>query len=271
MTTTLALPNVLSVGLARSGIELRQFFRHKDQVVFTFTFPALILMLLGSVFTDAYGDTGATSGQVFVASMAGAGIVSTSFLTLGIGVAEDRADGTLKRLRGAPVPLSAYFIGKIVLVVVASLAELILLFAVGMVMFDTELPGDAQRWFTLGWVFLLGTVSCALLGLAISSFAKNAQSAGAITNLPYIGLLFVSGVYIPIVVLPGWMLDIGALFPVKWVAQGFRSALLPDGMSAYEAAGSWELGATALVLGGWCVVGLLLCLLTFRMTSRKER
>ncbi|OLF09312.1 ABC transporter [Actinophytocola xinjiangensis] len=274
MTTTLdrgALPGVLTVGLARGAVELKQFFRHKDQVIFTFSFPALILILLGSVFSDTYEGTGVSSGQVFSASMAGAGIIATSFLNLGIGVAEDRSDGTLKRLRGAPVPMSAYFIGKIVLVVVASLAELVLLLAVGMALFDTTLPADAGRWFTLVWVFLLGTIACSLLGLTISSFAKNAQSAGAITNLPYIGLLFVSGVYIPLVVLPGWMLDIGALFPVKWVAQGFRAALLPDSMAAQEPAGTWELGTTALVLGGWCVVGLVLCLVTFRLTARKER
>lgn len=276
MTTTVhhgapALPGVLSVGLARGAVELKQFFRHKDQVIFTFTFPALILVLLGSVFNDVYEGTGVTSGQVFSASMAGAGIIATSFLNLGIGVAEDRADGTLKRLRGAPVPLTAYFLGKIILVLVASLAELVLLLVVGMALFDATLPADAGRWFTLIWVFVLGTVACALLGLAISSFARNAQSAGAITNLPYIGLLFVSGVYIPLVALPDWMLDLGALFPVKWVAQGFRAALLPDGMAAQEAAGTWELETTALVLGAWCVVGLVLCLVTFRLTARKQR
>lgn len=265
------LPGLLRVGLARGGIELKQFFRHKEQVIFTFSFPALILMLIGSVFTDSYGSTGVTSSQVLAASMAGAGIIATSFLNLGIGVAEDRENGTLKRLRGTPVPSTAYFIGKVVLVLVASLAELILLVAVGMVMFDVELPSDAGRWFTLAWVFVLGTISCSLLGIALSSFAKNAQSASAIANLPYIALQFLSGIYIPIVVLPGWMLDVGSLFPIKWVAQGFRSVFLPDSMMAYEAAGTWEHGTTALVLGAWCVVGLVLCLLTFRWTNRGGR
>lgn len=273
MTATLArtaLPSVLSLGLARGGIELKQFFRQKEQVVFTFSFPAVILILLGSIFSGDFEGTGVTAGEVLAASMAGAGIIATSFLNLGIGVADDRDNGTLKRLRGAPVPPTAYFFGKVVLVLVASIAEVILLVAVGMLMFDLTLPTDADRWFTFAWVFVLGTISCSLLGITISSLAKNAQSASAITNLPYVALQFLSGVYVPIGALPDWVINIGSFFPIKWVAQGFRSVFLPDSMTTQEAAGSWEHGTTALVLGAWCVIGVVLCLMTFRWTNRRD-
>jgi ABC-2 type transport system permease protein len=271
LTDRPALPGVLSLGLSRGAVELKQFFRSREQVVFTFTFPAIILMLLGSVFGDSFSGTGVTAGQVFAASMAGSGIIATSFLNLGISVAQDREDHTLKRLRGAPIPASAYFIGKIILVAVASIAEVILLVAVGMLMFDVELPSGADRWFTFAWVFVLGTISCSLLGITVSSIAKSAQAAAAVVNLPYIALQFLSGVYIiPITDLPKWMIDVGSFFPVKWVAQGFRSVFLPDSMTVMEVAGSWEHGKTALVLGAWCVIGVVLCLLTFRWTNRNE-
>ena len=265
-----ALPGVLRVGLSRGVIELKQFFRLKEQVIFTFTFPALILILLGGIFNGDFEGTGVNSGQVFTASMAGAGIIATSFLNLGIGVAQDREDHTLKRLRGAPVPATAYFMGKVVLVAVASLAEVIVLVAVGMVLFDVELPSEAGRWLTFAWVFVLGTISCSLLGIAVSSFAKSAQSAAAVVNVPYVALQFLSGVYIPVPSLPDWMINTGSFFPIKWVAQGFHSVFLPDNMMVMEAAGSWEHGMTALVLGAWCVIGVVLCLLTFRWTNRRE-
>lgn len=264
------LPSLWRVGLARGGIELKQFFRSKEQVVFTFTFPTLILILLGSIFDGTFEGTGTTAGQVFAASMAGSGIIATSFLNLGIGVTQDRDDHTLKRLRGAPIPAAAYFVGKIILVMVASIAEVILLVAVGMVLFDVELPSTADRWFTFVWVFLLGTISCSLLGIAVSSIAKSAQAAAAVVNLPYVALQFLSGVYIPVSQLPDWMITVGSFFPIKWVAQGFRSVFLPDGAARLEAAGSWEHGKTALVLTAWCVIGVVLCLMTFRWTNRKE-
>jgi ABC-2 type transport system permease protein len=118
-------------------------------------------------------------------------------------------------------------------------------------------------------VFVLSIASCSLLGIAISSLAKSAQSSAAVVNVPYIALQFMSGVYIVIEALPDWMRTVGSFFPIKWAAQGFRSVFLPDSMMAREAAGSWELGKTALVLGTWCVVGLALCLLTFRWTNKR--
>lgn len=266
--TTVALPSTFSLGGSRGGVELKQFFRQKEQVVFTFSFPAIILVLLGSIFDGTYPG-GVTVGQVFTASMIGAGIVATSFLNLGISVALDREDGTLKRLRGTPMPASAYFIGKMVLVAVASLAEFVLLLVVGMILFDVSLPTDAMRWFTFAWVFVLSVVSCSLLGIACSSIAKSAQSAAAVVNVPYIALQFMSGVYIPIHEVPEWMRTIGSFFPIKWVAQGFRSVFLPDSMMVREAAGTWELGKTALVLGAWCVLGLALVLMTFRWTNKR--
>jgi ABC-2 type transport system permease protein len=120
-------------------------------------------------------------------------------------------------------------------------------------------------------VFLLGVTSCSLLGIGISAVARSAQSAPAVMNLPFIALQFVSGVYIsPITQLPHWMVDVASLFPVKWVCQGFRSVFLPDGVVFQEAAGSWEHGRTALVLGAWVVIGVVLCLMTFRWTNRRD-
>lgn len=266
--TTVALPSTFGIGASRGGVELKQFFRAKEQVVFTFTFPAIILVLLGSIFNDSYGP-GVKVGQVFAASMIGAGIVATSFLNLGINVALDREDGTLKRLRGTPMTAASYFIGKMILVAVASLAEVVVLLVVGMILFDVSLPTEATKWLTFAWVFVLSIASCSLLGIAISSLARSAQSAAAVVNVPYIALQFMSGVYITIDNIPDWMRNIGSLFPIKWAAQGFRSVFLPDSMMAREAAGSWELGKTAMVLGTWCVLGLALCLLTFRWTNKR--
>jgi ABC-2 type transport system permease protein len=43
---------------------------------------------------------------------------------------------------------------------------------------------------------------------------------------------------------------------------------LPQALAAKEPAHSWELGRVALVLGIWCVVGLVLCVKTFRWQER---
>ncbi|GLZ42597.1 ABC transporter permease [Actinokineospora sp. NBRC 105648] len=266
-SSTTALPSTLRTGLSRGGVELRMFFRDKGAVIFTFSFPAIVLALLGSI-NDEPGP-GSPMSQVLAASMIAYGILSTAFISIGTGIANDREDGTLKRLRGTPVNAGAYFIGKTVLVAVASLAEVALLLAVGVLMFDLELPTDPGRWLTFGWLLALSIVACTLLGIAASGLARTARSAAAVLNLPVLVLQFTSGVFVHISSLPEAMVRVAAFFPVRWMGQGFRSVFLPDSMAAGEVAGSWEHPVTALVLGAWCLIGLVLCLTTFRWTDKR--
>ena len=116
------------------------------------------------------------------------GILSTSFINLGISIAADRDTGALRRLRGTPTTALSYFIGKILLVAIVSLAEAVVLVSVGLLFFELRLPTTVFGWFTLSWVFLLGTVSCSLLGIFISNFASNAVAAAVVTNGPAIGV-----------------------------------------------------------------------------------
>ena len=121
------------------------------------------------------------------------------------------------------------------------------------------------------WRALLGIAACTLLGIAVSSLAPNRRSASALISPLALLLEFISGVFEPFDRLPHWMQLVSSLFPVKWMAQGMRSVFLPHALAAKEPAGSWELGRTALVLGIWCVVGLVLCLRTFRWQERGDR
>ncbi|MEU9987995.1 ABC transporter permease [Streptomyces sp. NPDC048045] len=265
-----SLPGAWTLGLLRGGLEIRQFFRQREQVVFTFSFPVVFLFLFASIFHDDVRGSGVSASQLYVPAMMASGIMSTSFQSLGISIAVERDEKVLRRLRGTPMPPAAYFLGKIWLVLFTGVLETAILLFVGTAFYDVRLPTDAGRWFDFAWIFVLGLTACALLGIAISSVPKSAKSASSVVVLPFLVLQFISGVYISIGTIPGWMLDIGALFPLKWLCQGLRGVFLPDSARVLEQAGSWEFGRIALVLAAWCVGGLVLCLLTFRWKNRRE-
>ncbi|OCC08880.1 ABC transporter permease [Streptomyces sp. PTY087I2] len=267
---TTGLPGAWRLGLLRGGLELKQFFRLRDQVVFSLAFPVVLLVLLASIFGGEVADGEVPVSQIYVAAMLGAGIMATSFQSLGISIAIERDERLLRRLISTPMPPAAYFLGKVWLVLVTGALEAAVLLAVGVGLYDLELPGDVSTWLTFGWIFLLGTAACALLGIAISSLPGSGRSAGSVVILPFLVLQFVSGVYIPASQLPDWMLNIGALFPLKWMCQGFRGVFLPESAAVLEQTGGWEFGRIALVLGAWCIGGLLLCLLTFRWKNRRD-
>ncbi|MFB7735471.1 ABC transporter permease [Streptomyces sp. NPDC056112] len=263
------LPGAWNLGLHRGALEIRQFFRQREQVVFTFAFPVVFLFLFASIFRDDVSGTGVTASQLYVSSMLASGIMSTSFQSLGISIAVERDEKALRRLSGTPMPPTAYFLGKIWLVLFTGLLETAILLLVGTTLYGVRLPSDATRWFHFAWIFVLGLTGCALLGIAISSVPRSAKSAASVVVLPFLVLQFVSGVYILVNALPGWMLNVGALFPLKWLCQGLRGVFLPDSARVLEQAGSWEFGRIALVLAAWCAGGLVLCLLTFRWKDRR--
>lgn len=265
------LPSAWRLGLLRGAMEIRLFFRSREQVVFTFAFPIVFLFLFASIFGDTMANTGATASQYYVTSMTAAGIMSTSFQSLGVSIAVERDQHMLRRLRGTPMPPAAYFLGKIWLVMATGLLETALLLTFGSTAYGVRLPSDVSGWLTFGWIFVLGITGCALLGIAISSVPKSAKSASSVVVLPFLVLEFISGVYIQQNTLPNWMLTTGSFFPLKWLCQGLRGVFLPHAAAALEPAGSWEYGRIALVLGAWCVGGLALCLLTFRWKARSER
>lgn len=259
-----ALPvSTTALALARTGIEVKQFFRERSSVVFTFAFPVIMLFIFGSVF-DSDMAAGVSFTQYFTAGMIASGVFMSSFQSLAIAIALERDDGTLKRLRGTPMPPTVYFLGKIGMVLVTSVAQTAILLVVGVLLFDLDLPTEAAPWLRFTWIFLLGTVAGTVLGIAFSSVPRSAKSAGAVVSPVMIVLMFVSGVYFVFSDLPGWMQGLGAVFPLKWLAGGMRSVFLPESFEAHEVGASWQLPQTAAVLGLWTIVGLVLCVRTFR-------
>ena len=257
------LPSTLKIGISRGFLEVKQFMRQRESVVFTLLFPVLLLLIFGSVFKDEIAP-GVTFSQYFVAGMIASGLVNTGFQQLAITIPMERDAGTLKRLRGTPAPASSYFIGKIILVFVSMSIQVILLLIFGVLLYGISLPSDAAHWIIFIWVMLLGLISSTLLGIAFSSVPKSGRGASAVVSPIVIILQFFSGVFFVFTQLPSWMQNFAAIFPLKWLTQGMRAVFLPNSFAAQEVAGSWELGEIALILAAWSVAGFFLALKTFR-------
>ncbi|WP_017625012.1 ABC transporter permease [Nocardiopsis chromatogenes] len=261
---------VLRLGASRAVLELREYFREGLQVVFTFALPFLLLLLFTTVFGQGFEGGTAGAAAYYVPTLTAMGLMAVSFQNLGTAIAAERGDGTLRRLRGLPLPAASYFAGKAGMVLVLAVLQTALLVGTGAVAMGMDLPTDPRRWLDLAWILLLGTAACTLLGIAVSSAARTARAAQAVVALPFLLLQFASGVFVPVQVLPPWLVNMGAAFPLRWMAQGLRSVFLPESAAAAEAGGSWELGTVALVLAAWCAGGSVLCLLTFRWKSTAQ-
>ena len=255
--------NIVRLGLRRGGLEIKEFLRQRESVVFTLAFPVILLFIFGSVFKNTIAP-GVTFSQYFVAGMVASGLVNTGFQQLAISIPMSRDLGTLKRLRGTPLSPISYFIGKAIVVTAAMLFQVALLLGFGALLFGLHLPTSATLWFRFTWLILLGSACSTVLGIAFSSIPKSGRGASATVSPIVIILQFISGVFFVFSDLPKWMQDIAAVFPLKWLTQGMRSVFLPDSFALKEAGHSWEIGKIALILIAWLILGTYFSIRTFK-------
>ncbi|MCY7298704.1 MAG: ABC transporter permease [Ilumatobacteraceae bacterium] len=261
-----ASPTSLQLGLGRTVVEMKNLLRNRQYFGFTVLFPVMMLLLFASIFTGTIDGTGVETSQVYVAGIIGSSLMSTALVGLAIGIAIERDAGLLKRLAGTPMPKVAYFLGKIGMVLIVSLVQSAVMLALGVSFFSVSLPRTFDAWLTFGWVFLLGVTACTLLGISAGSIIRDAKSAPAVMNLPFVALQFISGVFITVDQLPAWVVKVSQVFPLHWICRGMRSVFVPDSFKVVESGGSWQLGTAAVVLAVWCVVGFFVCVRSFRWT-----
>jgi ABC-2 type transport system permease protein len=261
------VPGTLKLGLLRGQMEIIQFSRQKEAVVFTIFFPVILLAIFGSVFKDTIAPE-VTFSQYFVAGMIASGLVNTGFQNIAINIPLERDMGAIKRLRGTPLPITSYFIGKAISVFVSMAVQVLILLIIGAAFFGLNMPTEPSKWLTFTWLLVLGTASSTALGVAFSSVPKNGRGAAAIVSPVVIILQFFSGVFFVFTQLPGWMQQVAAIFPLKWLTQGMRSVFLPDSFATQEVAQSWESGRTAIILLIWLIAGLFLAVKTFRWETK---
>jgi ABC-2 type transport system permease protein len=257
------LPGALAIGIKRGGLELKQFFRQRESVVFTLLFPLILLAIFGSVFSNTIAPN-VTFSQYFVAGMIASALVNTGFQQIAIFIPIERELGALKRLRGTPMPATSYFIGKAIVVTVSMLLQVFLLLAAGVAFFGVNLPTQSQKWLLFFTLLVLGSLVSTILGVAFSSVPKNARGASAIVSPVVIVLQFFSGVFFIFTDLPQWMQQVAAIFPLKWLTQGMRSVFLPENFATREIVGDWETGRTFAIIGIWLIVGTILAIRTFK-------
>ncbi|HEY0248176.1 MAG TPA: ABC transporter permease [Gryllotalpicola sp.] len=261
--------STVSLGFVRTKYEFVSYFREFDSVFFTFLFPIIMLGIFTAAFSGSGtiggpGITGVDFGTYYLPGMVAAGILLSGVQSLAVGIAQEKSDGTLKRLGGTPLPPLSYFVGKLLTSLVTGAMQLLLLILFARVLFGVQLPTDPMKWLELLWILVLGILTCGLLGIALSAVPRSGRSATAVVIPLVLFLQFISGVYLPFSQLPGWMQTVASFFPLKWMAQGMRSVFLPDSFKTLEVGHAWHLGWVAMVLLAWLVVGLVVTRLTFR-------
>ena len=252
----------VSLAFAQTRYALRGFLRDPSALIFTAFFPILLLLLFNAIFTGVtdFNGTHVRAPAYYTASIIAYEIMLVSFSSLLVRVTTNRERGLLKRFRGTPMPSWVYLFSEIARTLVVVAATVAVLVAVGALFYHVTL--SARLLAGLVAYLVVGVFCFSALALALTRLCRTADAASAIGPLAATILAFLSGVFIPVAVMPAWMLDLGKVFPLEHLARGLQAAFLLPGstgitgvdlavMLAWGAAGL----VTAVALFGWEPLG----------------
>ncbi len=235
-------------------LERRLFWRNPTAAFFTVVLPLLFLALFGAIFSESDGDL-----QVIVPGIAGMSVMSTTFSALAMNLTQLRESGVLKRIRGTPLPTSAYLAGVAGSAVTNTALQVGLITTAGAVVFGLDWPRD---WLALAVFVVVGVVCFASLGVALSHAIPNFDSAPAYVNAVFLPVIFISGVFYDAENAPGVLRDIAQVLPLKHVIDGLSGAMVTgEGLGAH--------GVALLVIGAWALVGGVLAVRGFSWDQKR--
>ena len=254
-------------GFALVGHQFRYdqkaFWRNPASVFFTVMFPVIVFLILAVVFNGETVDVrgGVEATTYYVPAIMSLSIISATMQTLAMTLVIAREDGRLKRGRGTPMPPWVFIAGSIGNSIVVALMMLVLLAAIGGILYGVDIPWDRLPAILLSLV--VGAASFCCLGIALTAAIPSQDAAAAIVNALLLPLYFLSGVFIPEDQLPNGVITFADLFPVRHFFDAFFDAYVPAGGPAV----SWD---NLAVVALWGVAGALLAIKFFRWTPRSS-
>src|SRR5208282_4193384 len=154
----------------------------------------------------------------------------SGFFGLGLQSVMQRERGSLRRYRLAPIGPGSMVFSSLLANYLLELPTLAMLVFCARVFFHMPLPINP---LTLLVLVTVGTFAFAGFGLTIASVANTMQEAQVYNNVVWFTLLFLSGVTVPLPLLPQWVQRFAAFLPATYLVSSFQ-AIMVGGQSLYD-------------------------------------
>ncbi|HLM53927.1 MAG TPA: ABC transporter permease [Pseudoxanthomonas sp.] len=185
-------------------------------------FPVLFYLLFGVMLG---GPRGGMASTYLLVTYGVFGIMGPALFGFGVAMAMDRELGLLRLKRAMPVPPGATLLSKTLMAMLFGAIITALLMGVALLLGGVELaPGQLA---TLALVNVLGVPPFCAMGLWIGTLAGG-QGAAAVVNLVYLPMAFLSGLWMPLSMLPEVVARLAPMWPAYHLGQIALKAIDAD-------------------------------------------
>jgi ABC-2 type transport system permease protein len=132
----------------------------------------------------------------------------------------------LRRLRLAPVPLSAVVGARIGVSIGVALVQTAVFVGVALLPYFGLRLSDF--WWMVVPLVVAGTLAFLAIGLLAGAVAKTPEAASAIANLIVLPMAFLSGAFFPLDLAPAWLRTLSNVFPLKHLVEAMQAVMVRD-------------------------------------------
>ena len=138
-------------------------------------------------------------------------------------ISQEKEVGTLDGMMVAPINRLSIIIGKTLAQTTRGLLQGVLILILASLLFGVSIQGSLLLVFAL---LLLGVFSFVGLGVVLTSFAKDQETAMMVMMTLMFPMMFLSGVFFPVQQMPWYMQDISKALPLTYAADALRKVMV---------------------------------------------
>ena len=210
---------VLGAYLEEARSECLRYMRAPGFMLPIMLFPAMFYLLFGVLMAKS---NGADAARYLLASYGVFGVMSPGLFGFGVSLALERDGGLLTFKRALPMPPGAYLLGKMLMAMAAAGVVILLLLAMAVSLGHVTLgPLQAGALLLTG---MLGVLPFCALGMFVGTLIKG-QGAPGLLNLVYLPMAFLSGLWLPLSMLPKVLQTLAPIWPSYHLNQLTLSAV----------------------------------------------
>jgi len=138
-------------------------------------------------------------------------------------ISQEKEVGTMDGMMVAPINRLSIILGKTLAQTARGLLQGVIILVLAVGLFGVTIQGNILLVFGL---LLLGVFSFVGLGIVLTSFAKDQQTAAMLMTTLMFPMMFLSGVFFPIQQMPWAMQDIAHLLPLTYATSALRKVMV---------------------------------------------
>ena len=136
--------------------------------------------------------------------------------------AELRQKGILRKLATTPITRADWLASSIVYQLILSVISTAAILLVSYFVFDVQL--HIGIWLPL--ILFVEVIAFVGIGMLLTPFAKEAESASAVANAFLFPMMFLSGTFFPVEMMPAFLQAFAKLLPLYYVNEALRAAMI---------------------------------------------